>query len=412
MKLLQYIQGNRKGKEINHLEKEAMKDPFLADALDGFDRIAGDDHELRINKMRAEVLYKTKSGNKHILRYLSIAAGILLIIGFGGYFLQNGNLSRTEENLAETQFDLSVPEEKPIENERSIPSKTLQEHPPEIKRQTEKPLPVQTETDNKKETAPVPAVAVQKNRPGINDEKQIETATLRKQETVIPDTMVWSDSEVLAEVADREPTGMEEWEIMPVEKREGIITGIVTDPEGVPLPGASIRYGGTNTGVTSNKDGYFELPKSEEKEIQISFIGYKPVNLVADTNKTMLVAMQENTDVLDEVVVVAFGKQRKESVTGSASLPEKKNIMPQPVIGKKEYEKYLKENKIMPKSEDCTGKKGKVNLIFSIDKNGRPANIRVKKSLCPEADREAIRLIEQGPDWTQGDKEVEIKVKF
>jgi hypothetical protein len=268
---------------------------------------------------------------------------------------------------------------------------------PEKERRTGKPLPAQTGTGNKKETA---------------------TAMLRKQETLLPATAAQNsdtvaqniDMEALTAVAVREDR---ETEILPVEKRKGRIAGIVTDPQGEPLPGATVRYSGTDTGVISDLNGYFELPESEKREIRIDFIGYEPVNLVADTNKTMLVAMKANTVMLNEITVVAFGRQKKESVVGAAPLPEEKNVRPRPVIGRKEYKKYLKENRLTLQSEDCKGKKGAVNLKFSIDGNGRPTNIRVIKSLCPEADREAIRLIERGPDWTQGSRgEVEIKVNY
>ena len=54
MKLLDYIRGLRKGKEAHRLEKESMKDPFLADAMDGYHQVEGD-HEEQINKLRMKV---------------------------------------------------------------------------------------------------------------------------------------------------------------------------------------------------------------------------------------------------------------------------------------------------------------------------------------------------------------------
>jgi hypothetical protein len=396
MKLLQYIQGNRRGKEINRLERDAMRDPFLADALDGFDSVAGDNHLSRINEMRTGILHKTKSGSRHVLRYLSIAAGLLLIIVPGGYFLLDGNRSRTEENLTQTQFELYLPWKKIMNGDGTdVRDETQPDRQPEKERRTGKSLPAQTGTGSKKETA---------------------TAMLRKQETLLPDTAAQNSDtaalnmEALTAVAAREDR---ETEILPVEKRRGRIAGIVTDPQGEPLVGATVRYSGTDTGVVSDLNGYFELPESEKREIRIDFIGYKPVNLVADTNKTMLVAMKEDSAALDEITVVAFGRQKKESVVGAAPLPEGKNVRPRPVTGRKEYKKYLKENRLTLQSEECKGKKGTVNLKFSIDGDGRPTNIRVIKSLCPEADRDAIRLIDWGPDWTQGSRgEVEIKIKY
>jgi outer membrane biosynthesis protein TonB len=395
MKLFEYIQGNRRGKEINRLEKEAMKNLFLADALEGFDKVAGNDHDRRIEAMCAKVLHKTQSGKNHILRYLSIAASILLIIGFGGYFLLNRNQPHTEENVAVTQFDLYVPQRQIIENEtmqKSSPS-VEKSRLPEMKKQAEKPLIAQTKAKDRKETAP----------------------DIEMQKEVIPDTTVLIVEEVtvtMAETANEEPIDRESSKIISFNKRKGKVRGIVTDAEGKPLPGATIMYGGANTGVISDTDGYFELPESNVKHIQINFIGYESMNLVADTDTTMLVAMTEKTYELSEVTVVAFGTQKRETIIGAVSSEKKENLKSQPVIGKKAYEKYLEENIIKPQSEGCRGKKGRVGLKFSINSGGRPINIRVEKSLCPEADEEAIRLINQGSDWSVGDEDVEIDIKF
>ena len=54
MKLLDYIRGLRKGKEAHRLEKESMKDPFLADAMDGYGQVEGN-HEQRIGQLRMQV---------------------------------------------------------------------------------------------------------------------------------------------------------------------------------------------------------------------------------------------------------------------------------------------------------------------------------------------------------------------
>jgi len=60
-------------------------------------------------------------------------------------------------------------------------------------------------------------------------------------------------------------------------------------------------------------------------------------------------------------------------------------------------------------SEDL---KGKVVLTFLVNKEGRPFYIKVKESLCESADKEAIRLIQEGPDWIYGNKLAEVTVKF
>jgi hypothetical protein len=84
MNLLAYIQGNRKGKEAHRIEKEAMRDPFLADALEGYDAVKAD-HSERITHLRHRIVSKPTFSFLHI----GIAASLLLCLSIGGYYLLN-----------------------------------------------------------------------------------------------------------------------------------------------------------------------------------------------------------------------------------------------------------------------------------------------------------------------------------
>lgn len=88
--LMQYIQGPRKGKDAHRLEKEAMKDPFLSDALDGFQAVKGN-HVESIEEMRRRISLRTRSSRNSITKW-SIAASLLICLGFGSYFWLNRQL--------------------------------------------------------------------------------------------------------------------------------------------------------------------------------------------------------------------------------------------------------------------------------------------------------------------------------
>ena len=194
-----------------------------------------------------------------------------------------------------------------------------------------------------------------------------------------------------------------------------IIQGKVTNEKGEPIIGASVAYKGTNIGTITNMNGEFSLVKKEgKKQLTAQFIGYDPVEIPVDTSQTMLIAMNENKQTLNEVVVVGYGtnKNKKSTTVVTAKEQADKDITPQPVIGKRKYQKYLKENLVRPTDEKCAQVKGKVVLTFLVNKEGRPFYIKVKESLCESSDKEAIRLIQEGPDWIYGNKSVEITVKF
>ena len=88
MNLSRYIQGIRKGSEINRLEREAMEDLVLADAMEGYDKICKGEHEIRIKRMQNKIYAQTRPSNSTLHQW-GIVASILLIIGIaaGGYFL-------------------------------------------------------------------------------------------------------------------------------------------------------------------------------------------------------------------------------------------------------------------------------------------------------------------------------------
>lgn len=97
------------------------------------------------------------------------------------------------------------------------------------------------------------------------------------------------------------------------------ISGKVMDAHGEPLPGASIQVTGSPRGVTTDIDGTFSIEVSKGEKLEVSFVGMQSQKIIAETSKELVIILQENTDELDEVQVVAFAKQKKSSVVSSIS---------------------------------------------------------------------------------------------
>ena len=96
------------------------------------------------------------------------------------------------------------------------------------------------------------------------------------------------------------------------------ISGIVTDADGIPLPGANIVEKGTSNGVTADFDGNFSIEVSDENAIlSISYIGYTTKDIVVEGNAPITVQLQPDAAKLEEVVVVGYGTQRKTDLTGA-----------------------------------------------------------------------------------------------
>ncbi|MDR0613498.1 MAG: hypothetical protein LBG45_08515 [Dysgonamonadaceae bacterium] len=281
MNLIHYIQGIRKGSEINRLEREAMEDLVLAEAMEGYDKIRKGEHETRIKRMQNKVSTQTRPSNS-TLHHWGVVASILLIIGIaaGGYFLWDQfNEPETvmmTENISNSWDTMAA--EKSEEIADSFAEQEIQED----------------------YTAKI-------------DSKQPETITVNNEEETS----------------------------IPVEK---------------------------------------QLP-------------------VSDTNTDMIqpatVDSIENKSVISE-----NAEQKKPAVT------------PEPVMGTKAYNEYLKKNLIRPTDDECKTATGFVTLSFLIDKNGSPYNVRVTKSLCHLADWEALRLVKEGPLWTTGESVATVNVHF
>ena len=282
--LLQYIQGSRKGKEAHRLEKEAMKDPFLADALDGFQTVEGN-HVESIEAMRRRISRRTRSQRDQIAKW-SIAASLLICLGFGSYFWFNR--------------DAAMP--------KDLQSMVIQEEA------VTPPLP------------PEPVIA----QAAATGELQEETEAMQKK----------------APTATKKPEA---------KMRQATPT---------PAPLA-----------------------------------------VAPATAEVLSIVEDDADVAEMIVA-------EEEVAMDATMARAPIHRPEPVIGYKAYEEYLRKELIRPQDSICKGIIGIVVVEFHIDDKGRPVNLEVKRSMCASADKEALRLIEKGPDWKVDTTRVIVPVLF
>lgn len=98
------------------------------------------------------------------------------------------------------------------------------------------------------------------------------------------------------------------------------VTGHVTDATGEPIIGANVTVKGTTVGTITDIDGNFTLEVgSTDGTLVVSFIGYKSAEAAIKGKSPINVILQEDTETLDEVVVVGYGTQNRKSLTGAIS---------------------------------------------------------------------------------------------
>lgn len=97
------------------------------------------------------------------------------------------------------------------------------------------------------------------------------------------------------------------------------VTGTVTDHENEPLIGASVMVKNSSTGVVTNIDGQYTITASPEATLVFGYVGCKPVEEQINGRTTINVTLAMDAQVMDEVVVVGYGVQRRGSITGAVS---------------------------------------------------------------------------------------------
>lgn len=97
------------------------------------------------------------------------------------------------------------------------------------------------------------------------------------------------------------------------------IKGVVKDVSGEPVVGASITETGTSNGIIADLDGNFTLKVASKATLTVSFMGYKTQTVSVAGKTSLSIILEEDTQLLGEVVVVGYGVQRKEAVTGSVA---------------------------------------------------------------------------------------------
>ena len=161
------------------------------------------------------------------------------------------------------------------------------------------------------------------------------------------------------------------------------VTGVViSEEDGQPVIGASVLVKGTQIGIVTDIDGKFELTNvpSSAKTLQISYIGMETQE--AEIKPSMRIVLKANTEVLDEVMVVAYGTAKKSSFTGSAS-----------VVSGEKIAKMQTSNV----SKSLEGAMAGVQISQSSGQPGSSANIYVRGIGSISAGKEALIVVDGVP---------------
>lgn len=407
-----YHKGLLSVKEMHGLEKAALDDPFLADALEGFGtgtaNVTTDLSELEKKLQerlgRGKVVPMQRRQNQG--RWWRIAAAVVLVGGVG-FLTFKLSSNRNEKPLATSEKKKPVPGATGVvgdSNKSITPESTSIANTNRV-------------ADTKTTTAEVKTAAAKPSKKLV-DSTEVAAADLTSEVGKLKYSQQKNDS--LAETKNEEVVAApraqakkaevnnaqqgvalaEKQDVSKGQEKMNYFRGRIVDRNNNPLPFANITNTRDNVGTYSDAQGNFTLISTDTLlKVQVRSVGFEN-NLAQLKNSvaTNRVVMEDDKTAPDKILSLrkAVGIP---SPGANVKLEE-----PEPADGWINYNTYMANNINVPDDLKMKNDKGQVRLSFDVNQNGEPVDIKVEKSLCERCDEEAVRLIREGPKWKKKSK--------
>lgn len=437
-----YHEGQLTPGEMHALEKAALEDPFLADALEGYAadgvQLPGDTDDLK-NRLQERIQDKKviPLAAPRSFNWLRAAAMIVAVIGAGLLVYQFGFNQKRDTDIAQ----ISSPEKAKQDTVTAVsplnsdtvaatqPSATLnqavnaetqvpsvKDTPPAFNKVAPVVSPIPSESAKTAPQTPlggkVPGIAVTDN---AMTTVRADTA-LGYQNDYAANQRFKAAEELEARQSKKEEASMNALVQSKARRNQAflqsnIFRGKVTDAQNNPLPFANITNSRDNVGTYSDAQGNFVLTSPDSVlDVQVRSLGFENNNVQLQNNTASNKVVLNDDRSLTEVVI-SNKKINSRMREGNMVLEE-----PEPADGWSNYDTYLANNLNVPenyKSKQSSG--GEVELSFEVNQLGEPINIKVTRSLCEVCDKEAIRLLKEGPKWKRKAKKgrrTTVKIPF
>ena len=204
------------------------------------------------------------------------------------------------------------------------------------------------------------------------------------------------------------------------EEKVKVAGKVVDEKNGLSVLGASVLVRGTTYGTLTDMDGNFSIVANEGDVLLFSFVGMQTQSVIVPKGgaKSIVVSMKDDVQNLDEVMVVGYAAYEDENEvveTKSIKLPtEEKREDEEQVIfqvveempsfpgGMRECMMFLGRNIKYPVLAQKAKIEGRVIVQFVVDKDGSISDTKVVRSVSPELDAEALRVVGLMPKWNPG----------
>jgi hypothetical protein len=441
-RIRKYLNGDLDARAMHQLEKEAQNDPFLMEALEGYEKTSAD-QQSNLDDLYEKLEQRTAKKQAKVVpfRAIAIAASVLLFLGLGILWLANRHpyISQTDKIV----LAASPKEKQPADTLRQtedkqkltatlIPQNKAKRYVPSV---TADRFIAKDKTTSSLQAPQPPASAdmvvsepvgnadsrvAEVNKPADilkndstviaykNAKSEYVNALPGKAEGVQTNPAPFShqlNNEIVSSNLSlnkaAKPLTYNSAGIKPDDFKSNQLTGVVKDETGAPLPGASVKVKGTSIITQTDANGKFTINSLPDNTVlNVGFLGYTTKEIAANKRDSLVIAMQPNQNELAEVVTTAYGISKS-----------RKYQPAHPKNGWDEFEKYLTDNAISP-----DGRTGTVKLSFTVNPDNSLSDFKIIKSISAKTDSAAIDLVTDGPNWqraTSGKAEkVKLSIKF
>lgn len=410
--LLSYHAGELDAAAMHRAERHLLDCELCSDALEGLEQQPPPQARAAMADVHQRLAARIKEPQRQPVYWQwAVAASVLLLVTVAVFLLQE--LASPPEQLISKQEELPAPDYAPQPGQSPPAADQQQDEaaaPPirekeSLLAQEEKPaaavrpqqqaLPAQDLGEAEDFSIVYPEDAQQDEAAAMPMEEAIEIAQAAPEEErrmpelaenmPVPMAAPAQPARVKAEEA---PQMLSKRSLAPQTKQ--LKGKVIEASTGEPLPGVSVRVKGSNQGTVTDIEGKYslELPATDAT-IAISFIGYSDKVVAVDKNTTQLIAkLEEDVASLSEVVVTGYGTEKGTEATAA-----------KPAEGMRAFKKWVKAGLRYPEAARQAKVEGAVVLSFYVEPNGSLTGFKVQKPLGYGLDEEAIRLVQEGPEW-------------
>ncbi|MEO3405210.1 carboxypeptidase-like regulatory domain-containing protein [Mucilaginibacter sp. CAU 1740] len=451
MQIQKYLSGKLDAHAMHKLEMEALDDPFLMDALEGYENSTAN-HTLNLADLSRSLQQRTEEKRGLIIpwRVWPIAASVLIALTIGGLYLKRSGNAELQPNKNQVANNITPPvpvaadtiKTADTTNAKVAVNQTPKFLVPARKAKVAKPSAnsvYQQEIsagDNKVANNLVPSAnsGFNADPPAVSqykaDDQYDKKSNVSLDERIVFGALsspVKKDStahNLLGLTAKTTPK-----QAPPsVLKLQGKVDGVTSSPapgyssakavaeslyiagtiisrdDGSPIIGAAIRIKGTNRSTVTDVNGRFSLSSPvDNATLDVAYIGYQRRQISATRGDSVKIALAQDNSSLSEVVVTSRKKD------DDAEEPSVEAAHPQ--LGWGSLKKYLQTNAVL-----SDGTTGTVTVTFTVFPSGVTDDFAVKKGLNDAANQKAIDLLKNGPSWVGSTnhkpEQVTVKVKF